>query len=387
MVIFTMAAFIETTSAQPSASDTNTFPFKLYQQVAREKPKGNVLISPFSVSTALSMTYSGSAGATKKALAKVLDFSNDGDDAVHNEAKKVLDSLSKPGGNTRLEIANGLFGDKKIQFKPPFLASCKQFFNANLRSLDFSKPETVTEINSWVSSNTHGKIPTIIDQIGANAVLYLINAIYFKGSWEHKFEKQNTEPASFTTASGASKNVQMMHQHRNDFQYLENNEFQAINLRYADKRLSLYVFLPKEGKTLEAFDAKFNQQNWNQWTGEFNKRTGHLGLPRFKIDDKFELRKPLTDLGLGVAFDQGKAEFPDMANTNLFITKVIHKTFMEVNEEGTEAAAVTAIEMAPTGMAMNPPKPFKMIVDRPFFVALHDKQTGKILFAGHITHP
>lgn len=386
MVLVTLIAFAGKLSAEPPARESN-FPFKLYQQIAKEQPKRNLLISPLSISTALSMTYSGAAGDTKKALASTLDFADGRDAAVAADAKKMMESLQNPGGGTKLEIANGLFGEKKVQFKPNFLTSSKQNFNAGLKSLDFSAPTAVNEINSWVSEKTHGKIPSIIEQLNPNAVLFLINAIYFKGSWEHKFEKAETKPHDFVTAGGAKKKVQMMNMDRSDFQYMENDQFQAVNLKYADKRLSLYVFLPKQGKTLDAFDAAFTQKNWNAWRSQFHKSDGHVGLPRFKVEDKLELEKPLTALGMGVAFDQKKAEFPGMANFNLFITRVIHKTFMEVNEEGTEAAAVTGIEMAPTSAAMNPKPPFRMIVDRPFFIALHDKQTDKILFAGHITQP
>lgn len=386
MVLITLIAFAGKLSAEAPASDSN-FPFRLYQELAKEQPKRNLLISPLSVSTALSMTYSGSAGATKKALASTLDLADPSDASVSADAKKMMDSLQNPGGGTKLEIANGLFGDKTVQFKQTFLASSKQNFYAGLKTLDFSSPASTNDINSWVSEKTHGKIPSILEQINPNAVLYLINAIYFKGSWEHQFEKGETRPQDFVTASGDKRKVQMMNMDRSDFQYLENEQFQSVNLKYADKRLSLYVFLPKQGTTLSAFDASFTQKNWDAWKSQFRKSEGHLGLPRFKIEDKLELVKPLTALGLGIAFDSKRAEFPNMANVNLFITRVIHKTFMEVNEEGTEAAAVTGIEMAPTSAAMNPKPPFKMIVDRPFFVLLHDKQTGKILFAGHVTQP
>lgn len=386
LVLLTLVAFVGKISAASPAHESQ-FPFKLYQQIAKEQSKRNVLVSPLSISTALSMTYSGAAGDTKKALAATLGYADASDAAVSSEAKKLMDSLQNPGGGTKLQIANGLFGEKKVQFKQTFLASSKQNFNAGLKSLDFQSPGAVNEINSWVSEKTHGKIPTIIDQLNPNAVLFLINAIYFKGSWEHKFEKSRTKPHDFVTAGGARKKVQLMNMDRSDFQYFENDQFQAVNLSYADKRLHLYVFLPKQGKTIDAFDASFTQKNWDAWKSQFHKSEGHLGLPRFKVEDKLELEKPLTALGLGIAFDQKKAEFPGLANFNLFITRVIHKTFMEVNEEGTEAAAVTGIEMAPTAAVMNPKPPFKMIVDRPFFVALHDGQTDKILFAGHITQP
>ncbi len=372
-----------------TGSQSSSFPFSLFSQLAKDKSKSNLLLSPLSVATALSMTYPGAAGETKTALARILNFPAKGDDAVNQQAKETLDSLRNPGGDTKLEIANALFGEKRVKFKQPFLDANKKYFDSEIQSLDFESPDSVKTINAWVSKKTHEKIPTIVENISADAILYLINAIYFKGSWEHKFEKAETTEQDFSTASGASKKVQMMYMSRDDFRYSENDQFQAINLPYADKRLSLYVFLPKKDSSLSQFESNLNQSSWEQWTARFSKHDGTLRLPRFKIDDKMELKQPLSDMGLEIAFDEGKADFSDMAEISqrIFISRVIHKTFMEVNEEGTEAAAVTGIEMSATSAAVNVAPPFEMVVDRPFFIALHDNQTGQILFAGHITEP
>ncbi len=375
--------------AEQGESDSS-FPFNLFHQIAKEKPKENVLLSPMSVSTALSMTYPGAAGETKKALARVLNFPSPADDeTVNQQNKDVLDSLRQPGGGTKLEIANALFGNKEVTFKQPFLDANRKYFDSEVRSLDFNASESLNTINSWVSEKTHEKIPKILDKIGQDAILYLINAIYFKGTWQNQFDKSVTHEADFNTAGGGTKKVHMMHMARDDFRYLENDQFQAVNLPYADNRLSLYVFLPKEGGSLESFESNLNQNSWAQWAASFRKREGQLGLPRFKIDDSMELKQPLSEIGLEVAFDEAKADFSGMAETaqKIYISRVIHKTFMELNEEGTEAAAVTAVEMSVTSAAVNPVPPFEMTVDRPFFIALHDSKTGKILFAGHIVNP
>lgn len=368
----------------------NSFPFRLYLQIAKDNDKANVLISPLSVSTALSMTYPGAAGDTKEALAQVLNFPPSAtDEAINQQNKDDLDSLRQQVAGTKLEIANALFGEMRVTFKQPFIDANKKYFDSEVRSLDFKAPESVDTINTWVSNKTHEKIPKILDKIGADAILYLINAIYFKGTWMHKFEKSATQEADFNTADGATKKVQMMQMSRDDFRYLENDQFQAINLPYADDRLSMYVFLPKTDSSLQAFESKLDQASWDQWISQFRKHEGQLILPRFKIDQSMELKQPLSDLGLAVAFDENKADFSNMAETleRVFMSRVIHKTFMEVNEEGTEAAAVTAIEMSTTSAAFNPVPPFRMVVDRPFFLALHDQKTGKILFAGHIAIP
>ncbi|MDZ4836365.1 MAG: serpin family protein [Candidatus Melainabacteria bacterium] len=376
---------------KPAADGVNdSFPFQLFQEIAKGKQKANVLISPLSVSTALGMTYAGAGGETKSALAKVLNFAPGAtDEAINQQTKATLDSLREPGGDTKLEIANAIIGDKNVTFKQPFLDTNTKFFDAEVQSLDFKAPESVNTINSWVSKKTHEKIPTILSAIAPDAILYLINAIYFKGTWENKFEKSETREQNFNTAGNGTKKVQMMHDSRSDFRYMENDQFQAVRLPYADKRLSMYVFLPKENQTLLSFETNLSQSVWQEWMNHFRKRTGEVGLPRFKIADSMEMTSPLSALGLDVAFSEGRADFSEMVETaqRVFISKVLHKTFMEVNEEGTEAAAVTAIEMSVTSAPANPVPPFVMIVDRPFFIALSDEQTGKILFAGHIANP
>jgi len=380
--------FVASVGAQPQDKGSS-FPFRLYQKVAKERTKSNLLISPLSVSTALSMTYPGAAGETRKALSDVLNFAGADDATVGARAKSTLDSLRKPGGGTKLEIANALFGEKRVKFKQPFLDADKTNFDAEIQSLNFASPEAVTTINSWVSAKTHGKIPTIIDKIGEDAILYLINAIYFKGTWEHKFDKSQTTDEDFSTAAGGTKKVKMMNMHRSDFQYFKTDDFQAVNLKYADKRLSMSIFLPNAGKSLSAFEAEFTQENWDDWRRNFFKHAGQIGLPRFKIEDKMTLNDPLAAIGLAIAFDQNKADFSKMAEVaqRVFISDVIHKTFMEVNEEGTEAAAVTAVTMAATSAPMHRVEPFRMIMDKPFFIVLSDDKTGEILFAGHIAQP
>lgn len=367
----------------------NSFPFKLFQDLARQRQAENLLISPFSVSTALGMTYLGAGGETKTVMGNVLNLKGKNDAAVSADAKATLDKLRRPGGGTKLEIANGLFGNKQFSFKPDFLSSNKSTYDAGIESLDFGSPEALKRINGWVSDKTRGKIPTIVDKIGNDAILYLINAIYFKGSWSNKFDPSETKAQSFTKADGKSKQVQMMHLSRSDFKYLENNEFQAINLPYADKRLSLYVFLPAKGKSLSAFEQNFTESKWQAWVNQFHKREGSLSLPRFKVEDKMSLKAPLESLGMAVAFAPGKADFSAMVKTDkpVYISQVMHKTFMEVNEEGTEAAAATSVEMSVTSAPMNPDPPFNMRVDRPFVIALHDRETARLLFVGHIANP
>lgn len=364
----------------------SSFAMKLYSEVASTRKGKNLLMSPFSVSTALSLTHPGAAGETKAVLGKYLGLS---DEKSYWRLKERADSLQNPGGGTKLEIANSLFGNKNVTFKDAYLAICKKYFDAPIQSLDFSTPAALKTINDWVKQKTHEKIPTILDQVDNGMVLVLINALYFKGTWEHEFEKKLTKEEDFALASGGTKKVQMMHQRRDDFWYFDSDEFQAIKLPYADKRLSLCVFLPRDGKTLSAFEGSLTSSKLSEYMQNFSKREGNVGLPRFKVEDRMELQDQLKAIGLAIAFDPDHADFSEMAKTvdRFFISEVVHKTFMEVNEEGTEAAAATAVVMRATMAPMNPEQPFEMIVNRPFFIVLHDDETGEDLFYGRIVKP
>lgn len=377
--------------AQEDEADSEEFSLRLFQEVAKDHPDSNILVSPFSVKTALTMTYTGAAGDTKKAMAKVLGFEGLGSvEIIAARAKAVLSSLQTPGGGTKLEIANGLFGEKSIKFKGEFLSLNKQYFDAEINSLDFKSADAVKTINDWVSEKTHDKIPTIIDQIGNDAILYLINAIYFKGAWQHRFDAAATTPADFHLVDGTTKKVPMMNLSRSDFRYYQTGDFQVINLPYSDGRLSMYVVLPGKETKLAAFEASLSKQMWEDLMMRLGKREGSLTLPKFKIEDKITLNDALQKMGMEIAFDTSKADFSEMADVTplrIFISRVLHKTFMEVNEEGTEAAAATAVEMSVTSAPAHPPQPFMMVVDRPFIVALRDNKTGSLLFMGHVANP
>lgn len=366
------------------------FPLQLFQEVAKEHPEANVLVSPFSVKTALTMTYNGAAGDTRKEMGKALGFSALGsvEEAAARE-QLVLNSLRQPGMNTQLEIANALFGEKSINFKPEFISVNKQYFGAQVNSIDFKSPDAVTTINKWVSEHTHEKIPTIIEQVGEDAILYLINAIYFKGAWQHKFDKALTKPGDFYLIDGSTKKVAMMHLSRDDFRYYETGDFKIVSLPYTDGRLSMYVILPGKETSLAAFEASLMPQMWSDLVNRLHKSEGRLTLPRFKLEDKMTLKEVLCRMGLALAFDPAKADFSEMSEMKqrIYISQVFHKTFMEVNEEGTEAAAATGVEMSVTMAMANPPPPFEMVVDRPFLIALRDNKTDSLLFMGHVVEP
>lgn len=377
--------------AQPATKDkVSGFALNFFREVAKQRPRENLLVSPVSVATCVTMAYAGADGGTKEAMARVLGLSGS-DEQVFAAAKEVLDSLRKPGSDTKLEIANALFGSKFVKFKDKFVTTNKTSFDAEVSVVDFTSPATLTKINSWVAQQTHDRIKTILSGLDPKMILVLINAIYFKGSWEHPFSKTLTKPADFHLLDGGTKKVSMMSMSRSDFQFLENEDFQAVSLPYADKRLSMYIFLPSNIKPMSEFEAQLSPAKWEELVSRFQTNPGELKMPRFKVEDDLTLNGALQQMGMGIAFQQKNANFLEMAELTeeeyLYISDVLHKTYMEVNEEGTEAAAVTAITMARgSGMAVRK-VPFRMVVDRPFIVAIRDNRTGSLLFIGHVVDP
>ncbi len=362
------------------------FGFRLFKEVVSENKGKNVFISPTSVSLALSMTYNGASGMTKEAMAKALAVNGLTLEELNDASAALLANLEGPGPGVKLEVANSLWARKDITFKPGFMERNTRCYKAEVASLDFSSPSAVATINSWVSDHTGGRIKDIIRQINARAILFLINAVYFKGTWTDQFDPKDTHKADFKLLDGFTKRVPMMFRH-GKCRYLRGDGFAAVSLPYGKGRLSMYIFLPDEDSSLTAFLKSLDADNWEKWMGRFRQAEGDISLPRFKIEFETELETTLTALGMGVAFDEKAADFRDMCPIpplpNVYVAAVTHKTFVEVNEEGTEAAAATKVEMGVTAVAPG----FSFTVDRPFFCAIRDNRTGSVLFAGAIVDP
>lgn len=371
-------AAVQTTSSQD-------FALKLFTLTCKGK-QSNVVVSPLSVSTALSMALHGAAGKTKEEMRKTLGFGQQPDDAIAKSNQTVRTKLLAVNPVSQLNIANGLFANKGIDFKKPFLGVNREYYGARVETLDFSDPASVKTINAWVEKETKNKIKDLLDAIPSGAFLYLINAVYFKGDWLEAFKQADTNPKDFNLLNGTKTKVQMMNK-TGDFQYLRGSNFQAVMLPYKDKRLSMFVFLPDEKVGFEAFTATFTPANWQKWLSGFNQREGHIGLPRFVVEYKTELKDVLSQAGMPCAFNDKCADFSAMVDAPAVISRVLHKTYMEVNEKGTEAAAATAVEMTFTAAPANPQPPFNMVCDRPFVVAIHDSETSSILFIGTIVSP
>ncbi len=370
----------------PKLLAANTqFGFKLYAEIVGQTPDQNVFVSPTSVAIALAMTYNGASGSTRQAMAKTLALSGLKLAEVNQANSDLKALLENPESQVKLTIANSLWGKQGMVFKPTFINQNRQFYGAQVTDLDFLNPDASNQINNWVKEKTQGKISQIIDRLSPDDVLVLVNAIYFNGTWTHPFDPSQTSPKPFHLLNGQVKNHPLMTQ-SGDYKYLETSTFQAVSLPYGQqRRLSLDLFLPKPGSSLAAFHKTLNPENWKTWLSQFRSRPGSVQIPRFKLEYSMQLNQALSALGMGVAFDQAQANFADLSPVSTHIDRVQHKTFVEVNEVGTEAAATTAVGITATSVPVDPP--FNFVADRPFFCAIRDRQTGTVLFMGAIVEP
>ena len=366
-------------------SANTKFGFNLFSQLLVRDSNTNIFISPSSVALALAMTYNGANGTTKEAMAKALELQGINLGEINSYYAQLKASLENPDSKVVLNVANSLWANQNTSLKANFIENNQNFYQAKLTNLNFADKSAPTIINNWVKENTQGKIEKIVDNIDHTQVLFLVNAIYFKGNWSKEFESEKTTEFPFYFLSDEIKQHPMMSQ-SGEYKYYETEEFQAVSLPYGENgRISFYVFLPTQNSNLKSFYQNLNTDNWEKWMSEFSKREGFLRLPRFKIDYQATLNDALSALGMEEAFSD-HANFSEMGN-NIKISQVKHKTFVEVNEEGTEAAATTSI--AATVMSLTTPKqePFRMIVNRPFFCTIRDNQTKSILFMGSIVEP
>lgn len=362
------------------------FGFNLYSQLSKKSDGKNIFISPASIAIALAMAYNGANGTTREAMTRALELQGLSLAEVNAANAQFKNALENADPQVKLEIANSLWARQGVQFQSEFVKANKEFYQAEVAELDFNQASAITTINGWVSKSTHGKIDKIVEQINPDTLLFLINAIYFKGSWSEKFDAAKTRPEAFKLAGGKQKQHPLMAQ-SGRYSYFENDSFQAVALPYGNKRLNMYIFLPKAGSTLASFHQALNARNWADWMARFTQMKGDIRLPKFKVEYETTLKGALSAIGMGPAFDE-RADFSAMLKppATAFISEVRHKAFAEVNEEGTEAAAVTSIEMRTTSLGP-PPKTFQMVVDHPFFFAIRDNQTGAVLFMGSIGEP
>jgi serine protease inhibitor len=372
--------------AEKLVSANTGFAFKLLKEINRGQPEKNVFISPYGVSTVLQMVGNGAGGTTKEEMRQALGIVGLSQ-PVQNEASLDLSRMVQAETtNVLLDTANAVWYRKGIDVKAEFISCNQEFYQATVEGLDFADPASAGIINSWVNEKTHGRIPGMISgPIRPTVLLYLANAVYFKGKWSIPFEPKDTKDREFHLRGGRVKKLPTMFQADN-FWYRRGTGYQAVRLPYKDWTLGMYIFLPDTNSSPEKLLGIMNGDNWQRVTVPgFSDRKGTLVLPRFKFDYGVDLQPPLRALGIKSAFAD-KADFSALCKEPAFISEAQQKTFVEVNEEGTEAVAATmmTIEM---GIEMNPPKPFEMIVDRPFLFVIEHSETKSILFMGIIFDP
>jgi serine protease inhibitor len=360
----------------------NDFGLKLFKKLSDQGTGDNIIISPLSVSLALTMTYNGAEGETREAMASTLEQSDLSSEEINESFKGLSDSLTLLDSAVVFQIANSIWYRQELRVERDFLDLNRSFFDAMISPCDFNDPGTVDTINGWVSDNTNGKIPEIVDKpIDLNLVMILINAIYFHGSWTKQFDVEDTRDDQFALLDGSKIACKMMNQ-EGRFRYLENDIFQAVELPYGNGAFGMVIFLPKPGGGIDDLIGRFDGDSLKLWPGRLHGRQGTISMPRFRIEYEEKLNDMLSSMGMGIAFS-GKANFSGISR-DMFISYVKHKTFVEVNEEGTEAAAVTSVGMATSAA---PTESFIMRVDRPFLFLIRDSRSGTILFLGKIIDP
>lgn len=366
-----------TSAEQKLVAGSNAFAFDFFREVNNGQKNTNVFVSPLSASMALGMTANGAAGTTYDAMRNALRLGTTSKAEVNEGYKSLIALLRGLDNTTDFRIANSIWYESTFPFNAPFLADSKSFFDATVSGLDFKNPSSLATINSWVSESTEKKIPAILDNIDPSEVMFLINAIYFKGSWQTKFDKSQTVDAPFMAYDGTRPTVPLMNQSAS-LKLASAPDFVAIDLPYGNSAFTMTVLLPNAGVDVNAVAASLDDASWKSIEQKFVASKIYFSLPRFKLTWTDVLNPELRAMGMGVAFDA--ADFTPMSprGKELVITKVIQKTFVDVNEEGTEAAAATSVGI---GVTSAPPS---IRVDRPFVFMIRERLSGTILFIGKI---
>jgi serpin B len=370
------------------AEDNNRFALDLYARL-RTGQSDNLFFAPGSLSTALAMTYAGAKGETVEQMAKVLHLTLPQENLhpAFGDLRRYWDGGGKESGY-RLSVANRLWGQEGFHFLPGFLAVTRQHYGAELAQVDFARQtESARQrINAWVEEQTQGKIRDLIPPgvLDSMTRLVLTNAIYFKGIWTEQFRKEATHQAPFRVSTGRQAEVPLMYR-SDDFRYWAGDGLKVLELPYGKGDLAMLVLLPDEIEGLAALEGKLTADSFSRWQSGLRKQEVRVYLPRFKLDSQFQLAEVLKAMGMTRVFTPGEAELTGMSSEEeLYVSAVIHKAFVDVNEEGTEAAAATGVEVK-SAEAIEGPAVFR--ADHPFVFLIRDNRTGGILFLGRLVNP
>ena len=369
----------------------NGFGFDLFRKVAAATPKANACVSPVSVSSVLAMLYNGSAGETQKQIGETLKAAKLTPEQVNDAAKNLNAVLTNVDPDkVSLDLSNSLWVSAGTTLSPDFVAKNETNLGAKVSTLDFQSADAPKTINDWVKEKTKGKIADIVDKVPADARLYVINTVYFKGKWAQAFKKENTHDGDFTLLDGTKESVPMMSQ-TESFGYFTNPDAVGLAMPYGSGRLEMIVLLPAGKNDLAALEKKLDGGTWMGWMKGMKKQRVEVSMPKFRSDFETSLNSALKSIGMADAFDPAKANFTEIQAKNalptkpdrLYLSEVKHKTSVDVNEEGTEAAAATSGQVTATAVMLAT----KFTADHPFLYAIRDTQTGAVLFLGSMLDP
>ena len=362
---------------------SNEFGFNLLRELDRTRADSNIFMSPLSASMALGMTMNGAAGQTFDEMRSALAFGTRPSAEINVAYRSLIDMLRTLDRTIDFRIANSIWYRAGFPFEATFLEESKQFFDAKVSPLDFAAASSVPTINDWVKTSTNGKIDKIVDgPIPGDVVMYLINAIYFNGSWTARFDKNLTRQEQFTTIGGTTAPIAMMRR-TDTVRVAETADAQVVDIPYGGGAFAMTIILPRPGKSIGTLVSSLSAESWQSAVAATAARSVELQMPKFTLRWEALLNDPLQSLGMRLAFQGDVADFTRMsraAGDRLYISKVKQKSFVDVHEEGTEAAAVTSVEIRVESMPVVP----TMRVDRPYLFAIRERLSGTILFIGKI---
>ena len=361
----------------------NVFSLKLFKNLSNANvSNANLFVSPLSVSFALGMTSNGANGQTLDAIRNTLNFAGLTQQQVNNYYNNLITNLPLLNPNTTLKVANSIWYKQGFDVLPAFMKTNTDDFHAEIQALDFNNQSSANIINNWVKGNTGGKIPDIIDKLDPQAVMYLVNAIYFKSSWDQKFDPAKTKSKPFYKTDGSQVQASFMTGVK-DYSYSAEGNLSVFELPYSDKKFSMVIIMPADGTPLKDVLAGLDSAKWQSLTKRLTTLNSEISLPKFKFSYNVTLNNALIDLGMGIAFTDN-ADFSLIhAGGNLKISEVKHTAFVDIDESGTKAAAATSVSIVPTSVLI----PQTTNIDHPFIFAIREISSGLILFAGTVNDP
>ncbi len=374
---------IDLTSDQAALlGSENSFAFDIFKKVIENADESeNIIISPLSISSALSMTLNGANGATRDSMLKALRMNGLTPDIINISYKNLTEALLNVDKRVLISIANSVWSEKNFVVKKPFTNILTEYYNAESRSFDITDPQVPSLINNWIDIKTNGLIKNMVDKLDPNTVMLLINAIYFKGQWKSQFDAAKTVQGSFYNPGGQAEQVPMMKQ-TSDYKIYKGEGFTLAELPYGQGNFVMDVILPDDNNGINNLISQLNDNTLNGWFNKMISRKADLSFPRFKYGYKKELSDILTEMGMGITFENN-ADFSNISDLQLYISLVLHQAFIETNEEGTEAAAATIVGISTTAVI----EPLILNIDHSFLYIIRETTTNSVLFMGRVVDP